>query len=267
MKILKNVAVVLIIIALVIALGFLGYGIYNKFFKEEPNPVATFEFENYGTVKIELYPEYAPNTVANFIKVVENGFYNGKIIYGKDELCMYVGRLEDGTVPVPTASMVDSSIEAGSDADIEYQIEGEFVANGHENNTLSHEKGVLSMIRYDYTQQFSSLVNESYNSGNGQLGIMLTNARDLNGLYAAFGKVIEGMEILEKIANESAIVELEEGETSTGIDEFSTKPVITSATVETYGKDYGIPTYEEYFDYQDYLTDVLSQYYSTGGTE
>lgn len=267
MKILKNIVVVVLIIGLLVALGFLGYGIYNKFIKTNTNPIVTFEIENYGTVKVELYPEYAPNTVADIIKLVENGFYNGKVIYGKDTLCMYVGRAEDGTVPVPTASMIDSSIVAGSEDDIEYQIKGEFVANGYEDNKLSHEKGVVSLIRYDYTQQFSDLVDESYNSGNAQLGIMIDNARDLNGLYAAFGKIVEGLDIIEKIANESAIVELEEGETSTGIDEFSNKPVITNATVDTFGKDYGTPTYEEYFDYQEYLTNILSQYYSTGISE
>ena len=267
MKILKNILAVVLIIVLLVILGFLGYGIYNKFIVKTQNPVVTFEIENYGNVKLELYPEVAPNTVANFIKLAENGFYNGKVIYGKDTLCLYVGRLEDGNVSNPTVSMIDSSVETGSEEDIEYQIKGEFVANGYEANNLSHEEGVISMIRYDYTQQIPDLVEESYNSGNSQLGIMITNARDLNGLYAAFGKVTEGMDIFKKIADESKIKELESEEAATGIDEFETKPVIKSVTVETYGKDYGIPEYEEYFDYQEYLTEMLSQYYSTSGIE
>lgn len=267
MKILKNILAVVLIIVLLVILGFLGYGIFNKFVVKTQNPVVTFEIENHGSVKIELYPEVAPNTVANFIKLAQSGFYEGKVIYGKDSLCLYVGRAEDGTVPNPTVSMIDSNVEKGSEKDIEYQIKGEFVANGFEQNDLSHEEGVLSMIRYDYTQQIPDLVEQSYNSGNSQLGLMITNARDLNGLYAAFGKVTEGMEIFKKIADESSIKKVEDEAASTGIDEFETKPVIKSVTVETYGKDYGIPEYEEYFDYQEYLTEMLSQYYSTNENE
>ena len=267
MKILKGIAVVIVIVLLLAAIGFLGYGIFNKFIVKVQNPVVTFEIENYGNVKLELYPEVAPNTVANFIKLAQNGFYNGKVIYGKDTLCLYVGRLEDGTVPNPTASMVDPNVEKGSENDIEYQIKGEFVANGFEQNTLSHEEGIISLIRYDYTQQMPGLHEESYNSGNSQLGIMVTNARDLNGLYAGFGKVVEGLDIFKKIAESSEIKPVEEGKTSSGIDEFMTKPVIKNVIVETYGKDYGIPEYEKYFDYQEYLTDMLSQYYSTSENE
>lgn len=266
MKLLKNAVILVLVVALFALLGYLGYGIYNYYFKQTPNPVVTFEVENYGTVKMELYPEYAPNTVANIIKLVESGYYNDKVFYGKDGICLYIGRNSDGEAVVPTASLVDSSIEAGSENDIEYQIKGEFVANGYEANTLSHEKGVVSLIRYDYTQQISTLYEESYNSGNSQIGIMIDDARDLNGLYAAFGKVTEGMEVIEKIVNESKIVEVTEEEATSGIDEFEAKPVMKNVTVDTFGVDYGIPEYEDYFDFQAYLTDMLSQYYSTEAT-
>ena len=138
----------------------------------------------------------------------------------------------------------------GIDEDIEFQIDGEFVVNGYEENVLSHEEGVLTMIRYDYTQQIPTLTTESYNSGNAQLGIMINNGRSLNGLYAGFGKIINGMDIVKKIVADTQIVEVPEEE-KTGIDEFSTKPVIKSVTVDTFGKNYGVPYYEEFFDFED----------------
>ena len=263
MKLLKNALILVLIVALFVLLGVLGYGIYNYYFKQTPNPVVTFELENYGTVKMELYPEYAPNTVANIIKLVESGYYNDKVFYGKDGICLYIGRNSEGEAVIPTASLVDPNVEKDSENDIQYQIKGEFVANGFEGNTLSHEKGVVSLIRYDYTQQIGSLYEESYNSGNSQIGIMINDARDLNGLYTAFGRVIEGMDIIDSIVAGTKIVEVTEEEATSGIEEFETKPVMKNVTVDTFGVDYGIPTYEDYFDFQAYLTDMLSQYYST----
>lgn len=261
MKVFKKVLIVVLILALLVLVGFLGVGVYKKYFAAVSHPVVTFEIEDYGTVKMELYPEYAPNTVANMIKLVENGYYDGKLIFGKDEICLYAGRSTDDEIVVPTVSQIDSNVKIGSEQDIKYQIPGEFVANGYEENILSHEKGVVSLIRYDYAQQIPDLTTESYNSGNAQLGIMLTDARDLNGLYAGFGKITEGLEIIEKIASED-IVEVTEEE-DTGIDEFTKAPVIKKATVDTFGKDYGVPEYEEYFDFTAYLQDLMSQYYTT----
>lgn len=261
MKVFKRVLTVVLILALVVLVGFLGVGVYKKYFTTASHPVVTFEVENYGTVKMELYPEYAPNTVANIIKLVESGYYDGKLIFGRDEICLYAGRSTDNEIVVPKASLIDPNVKEGSEQDIEYQIAGEFVANGYEENILSHEKGVVSLIRYDYAQQIPTLTTESYNSGNAQLGFMLTDARDLNGLYSAFGKVTEGLDIIEKIALEDTVEVTEEEDT--GIDEFEKAPVITKATVDTFGKDYGVPAYEEYFDFQTYLQELMSQYYTT----
>ena len=266
MKFLKNVFIVAIILVLLLVLGVIGRGIYNNYFAESKNPIAKIEIENYGVIEIELYPEYAHNTVATFIKLAENGFYNGKVLYGKDDLCLYAGRNAEGEVVVPKANMIDPEVEAGSDEDIEFQIDGEFVVNGYEENVLSHEEGVLTMIRYDYTQQIPTLTTESYNSGNAQLGIMIDNGRSLNGLYAGFGKIINGMDIVKKIVADTQIVEVPEEE-KTGIDEFSSKPVIKSVTVDTFGKNYGVPYYEEFFDFEEYLTDLVSQQYSTTAIE
>lgn len=262
----KKVSIILwgiLCVVLIGLIGYVGYTYVKASTEDVAYPEVTFEIENYGNVKIELYPEYAPNTVANFIKLVQSGYYDGKVIYGKDGICLYAGRTAEGEAENPTISLIDSSIESGLDADYEYEISGEFIANGFERNTLRHEKGVVSLIRSDYTQQVGSLIEESYNSGNSQIGIMMEDSRNLNGLYAAFGKITEGLDILEKINAESEIeVSEDEEETSSGIEVFAQKPVITSATVDIKNVDYGIPVVHEAFDYQAYLYDALSQYYS-----
>ena len=267
MKVLSKIIIAIAIIGLLCGIGYLIYGAVNYYFVEEPNPVVTMDIENYGTIKIELYPEYAPNTVANFIKLVENGYYNGKVFYGKDTLCLYAGRNAEGEVDVPTASMVNPEIEAGSPEDIKYEIKGEFVSNGFDQNTLSHDKYVVSLIRQNYAQILASLAEASNNSGNVQIGIMTTDARDLNGLYAGFGRVIEGTEVIDKINEAATKAELDENgqpveDSGSTIKEFEAKPVITTATVDTFGKDYGVPEIKEYFDYQSFLSNYLSQYYS-----
>ena len=78
MKVFKKVLIVVLILALLVLVGFLGVGVYKKYFAAVSHPVVTFEIEDYGTVKMELYPEYAPNTVANIIKLAEKGYYNDK---------------------------------------------------------------------------------------------------------------------------------------------------------------------------------------------
>lgn len=260
LKIFVKVIAIVIILVAICAICFFAFKAKTE---KIANPVVSFEIENYGNVKIELYPEYAPNTVANFVKLVESGYYNDKVMYGKDTMCLYAGRSADGSVQEPTLSLIDSLVEKGSEKDVKYQIFGEFVANGFEKNALRHEKGIVSMIRSDYTGQMPTLVEESYNSANSQIGIIMNeeSARDLNGLYAGFGRVIEGLDIIEKIYNETEIEEKTEENTSS-IDAFKTKPVIKNVTVDTFGVNYGTPETVEYFDYQAYMTDLINQYYS-----
>lgn len=259
---------ILIAIVAILLIGVVGYNLVLNKTEAVVHPEVSFEIENYGTVKMELYPEYAPNTVANFIKLVEKGYYNNKVVYGKDDICMYVGRDQEGNAINPTAGLIDDSIEAGSDSDYDYTIPGEFVAAGYEKNTLRHEKGVISLIRNDYTQYVQTLTEESYNSGNAQLGIMMSdNSSKLNGVYSAFGKVTEGMDVLERIYNEAEIKApetAEDGSTTSesDIQSFSSYPVIKSATVDTHGIDYGMPKIEEAFDYSAYLYNMMSSYYS-----
>ena len=167
------------------------------------NPIVTFEMENGGIIKAELYPEIAPNTVNNFISLVSNGFYNGIIFHRVIRSFMIQGGCPDGT-------------GMGGPG---YSIKGEFNQNGFTNN-LKHEPGVLSMAR-----------TMMPNSAGSQFFIMHENSPHLDGAYAAFGKVIEGMDVVNAIA-----------ETAT---DFRDKPLedqkIKTATVETFGVEYPAP--------------------------
>lgn len=252
----KKIILTIIIVLLIAACAYVAIAAIMSKTKEVKNPIVSLEIENYGTVKIELYPEYAPNTVKNIIKLVENGYYDGKVFYGTDDLSVYVGRNTEGEINYPTLATLDSTVS--SDDDYEYEINGEFVANNFEENTLLHETGVVSLVRADYTQTLGSTLQEqSYNSGSSQFTILTKDAHGLNGMYAAFGKVIEGMDIINQIYG---LDKLEEGEES--ISQFATMPVITKATVDTFGTNYGFPDVHEAFDYEGYMQQILSQYYT-----
>ena len=167
------------------------------------NPIVTFEMENGKVIKAELYPEVAPNTVNNFISLVKKGFYNGltfhRVIYG----FMIQGGCPKGT-------------GTGGPG---YGIKGEFAGNGFKND-LAHDEGVLSMARAMHPD-----------SAGSQFFIMHKKAPHLDGQYAAFGKVIEGMDVVNEIA-----------ECDT---DFSDKPldaqVMKSVTVDTFGVEYAEP--------------------------
>lgn len=135
----------------------------------------------------------------------------------------------------------------------DYSIKGEFVANGV-NNTLKFDEGVIGMARNDYTQYSSSLKEESYNSGSSQFFIMTKANTSLNGYYTAFGKVIEGMDVVHKI--EEVEVKAADNSSESGNTEVST-PVntvkITSVKVETNGVDYGLPETLTPFDYTSWM--------------
>ena len=167
------------------------------------NPIVTIEMEGGAVIKAELYPETAPNTVANFLSLINKGFYDGltfhRVIYG----FMIQGGCPEGT-------------GMGGPG---YQIKGEFAANGFD-NPLRHTAGVLSMAR--------SMMPDSAGS---QFFIMHRDAPHLDGQYAAFGKVTEGMDVVNAIA---------------GCDtDFSDKPldaqVIKRMTAETFGETYPDP--------------------------
>lgn len=167
------------------------------------NPVVTFTMENGDIIKAELYPEIAPISVNNFISLINKNFYDGLIFHRVIRGFMIQGGDPEGT----------------GCGDPGYSIKGEFSANGVENN-LKHTEGVLSMAR--------SMAPDSAGS---QFFIMHKTSPHLDGSYAAFGKVIEGMEIVNKIA------ETETDYYDRPLEEQKMKTV----TVETFGVDYPEP--------------------------
>ena len=253
----------IIAIATFLILGGVVYNLARATHEEVIHPEVTFEIENLGTIKMELYQEYAPNTVANIIKLVEKGHYTNKVIYGKDDVVLYAGVNEDGNEDIPQASLINSEIVADSEDDFSYSIPGEFSANGFKQNTLCHEKGVVTLIRSNYG---SALLEEGYNSGVSKFGIIMQDtAASLNGYYAAFGRITEGLDLLENVYNNQEIeVEIDEetGEAvESGIDKFENKLVIKSATVDTHGIDMGTPEMVEYFNYDEYIYQMFSSQY------
>jgi peptidyl-prolyl cis-trans isomerase B (cyclophilin B) len=213
---------------------------------EVKNPIATMEVEGYGTVKIELYPDQAPEAVANFIKLANNGFYDGLTFHRTIPDFMIQGGDKKGN-GTGTPSLKDL---LGEDAeDKEYAIKGEFLAN-KVNNTIKHKKGTISMARSDYSNL--GLTEQGYNSAGSQFFIVTSDTTtSLDGLYAAFGQVTEGYDVVEKIANVEVVTR--DSSADEGVDKPVNPPVITSIRVETFGVDYGTPETLDTFNYQDYL--------------
>ena len=167
------------------------------------NPIVTITMNDGGTIKAELYPEIAPNTVNNFISLIKKGFYDGTIFHRTIEGFMIQGGDPTGT-------------GMGGPG---YSIKGEFSDNGFKND-LKHSRGVLSMAR--------SMMPDSAGS---QFFIMHEDSPHLDGQYASFGKVLEGMEVVDKIA--------------TTRTDYSDRPLkeqmMQSVTVELFGEEYPEP--------------------------
>jgi peptidyl-prolyl cis-trans isomerase B (cyclophilin B) len=168
------------------------------------NPIVTFEMQNGKTFKAELYFDKAPNTVNNFISLVQKGFYDGIIFHR-----VIAGFMIQGGDPTGTGT--------GGPG---YHIKGEFSSNGFNQNDLAHERGVLSMARAQHPD-----------SAGSQFFVMHDDADYLDGQYAAFGKVIEGMETVDEIA---------ESKTDWG-DRPYEEQKMKKVTVETFGVDYAEP--------------------------
>lgn len=238
--IITTIAIVLVILLI----GALGYGYVKKLTVQNQNPIAVIEVKDYGTMKVELYPEKAPNTVKNFIQLANRGFYDELTFHRIIKDFMIQGGDKEGTGK-GNATLADLK-EGGEDKN--YAIKGEFSQNGFYQNDLRHEKGVISMARSDYSQM--GLYEEGYNSASSQFFITTKDTSSLNSQYAAFGKVIEGIEVLEKLENvEVKPAEGESSEASTPVN----PPVITSIRVDTFGAEYGEPETLEPFDYSSWL--------------
>ncbi len=245
-KIIWIIALILVIV-LIMALVF---GYYKKATMEIKNPIATMEVENFGTIKIELYPDLAPETVANFIALANRGFYDELTFHRIVKDFMIQGGDKEGTGQ-GSATLADLKDDGD---ETEYTIKGEFIANGVNKNKLKFEEGVMGMARSDYTSYSSTLTEESYNSGSSQFFIMTKANTSLNGNYTAFGKVIEGLDVVHKI--EEVEVKASEDSEESGNTEISTPvnpPKIISLQVETYGVDYGLPKTLEPFDYMTWM--------------
>ena len=167
------------------------------------NPIVTIEMENGGIIKAELYPQVAPNSVNNFISLIQKGFYDGLIFHRVIPGFMIQGGCPDGT-------------GMGGPG---YSIKGEFAQNGFAND-LKHDRGVLSMARAMHP-----------NSAGSQFFIMVEQAPHLDGQYAAFGKVIEGMEVADEIVSAKR--------------DWNDRPRVDQrmkkVTVETFGVEYPEP--------------------------
>ena len=167
------------------------------------NPIVTIEMEDGGIIKAELYPEIAPNTVNNFISLINKGFYNGVIFHR-----VIPGFMIQGGDPLGRGT--------GGPG---YSIRGEFLLNGFKND-LKHTAGVLSMAR-----------SMAPNSAGSQFFIMHEDAPHLDGQYASFGKVLEGMDVVDRIARTRR--------------DFNDKPrmeqKMKSVTVDTFGVEYPEP--------------------------
>lgn len=148
-------------------------------------PVVAMYIKNYGTIVIELYPDIAPNTVANFISLTKSGFYDNNTMHR-----LVPGFVLQGGDPTGTGT--------GGPG---YTIKGEFSANGFENN-LKHEKGIVSMAR----------TSVSNNTAGSQFFIMLGTASYLDGQYAAFGKIIDGWSNIENITKNEQVQNQETGQ-------------------------------------------------------
>ncbi len=165
------------------------------------NPIVTIEMENGGTIKVELYPEIAPNTVRNFVSLVNAGFYNGIIFHRVIPGFMIQGGDPEGT----------------GMGGCGYQIKGEFSSNGFANG-LKHSRGVLSMAR-----------SGRPDSAGSQFFLMVSDSPHLDGQYAAFGKVTEGIDVAD------SIVSTKRDRNDRPLEEQRMK----SVTVDTFGVDYG----------------------------
>ena len=243
----KIIIELIAILVVIVLIGVVGFGFYKKATENKQNPMVTMEVKDLGTIKLELYPDKAPNTVANFIKLANNGFYDGLTYHRIVKDFMVQGGDKEGT---GSGSPTLGDLK-GEENDEKYSIKGEFVQNGFNKNDIRFEKGVIAMARSDYSSM--GMTEEGYNSAGSQFFIMTKDNANLNGQYAAFGKVIEGWDVLDKL-NETEVqpAENEGSEASTPVN----APVITSIRVETNGVDYGEPETLKPFDYSSYMNQL-----------
>lgn len=226
------------LIVVLVLIGVVVFGYIKKATFKPENPVATMEVENFGTVKLELYPDVAPETVSNFIALANRGFYDNLTFHRivKDFMIQGGDKKGNGTGNANLSDLKDGAEEKA------YTIKGEFNKN-NVTNELKIEEGTLAMARAGYSydtasSQFFIVTKESDN-----------NTNLLYGQYAVFGKVIEGMDVVHKIEDVEVTAKEGSKEVSTPVN----APKITSIKVDTKGVDYEIPeTMDPPVDYSSY---------------
>ena len=252
-----KLGIILVIIAIVIESILL---VKARTYKVQ-NPIATIQIEGYDkSIKIELDPQSAPNAVANFVKLANSGFYTDFTMSIESNRIL-------GDTSMQKAKL--SNIVDQPTQDYVYGIKGDFIANGVD-NLIKHKKGVITMERDDYS--YFGYTEEGYNSANCNFCILTEDIENYDGQYASFGKVVDGMEVLDAIAASRTEVNSNDGSAditdtetasnensdenvngeATGNDESKENTIkIKSITVDTFGVDYGVPetvNYEANFE-------------------
>lgn len=236
-----SIAIVSIAILLV---GF--FIIRGKTYKAQ-NPIATIEIEGYEKpIKIELDSQSAPNTVANFVKLANGGFYNG-----------YKMTIDENAITASDSKEAKmSNLQENPEKDYVYGIKGEFIRNDVENK-IRHEKGVITMEREDYS--YFGYAEEGYNSANAKFSILTSDVSSYNGVAAAFGKIIEGTDVLDAIAATRTEETTDSTEESTDTEKNTI--TIKSITVDTFGVDYGMPEVYNNEDIRNKVNQIYQQYF------
>lgn len=273
----KNCLIFSIVIVLVAILVLGAYWIKGKTYKAK-NPIATIQIEGYETpVKIELDPASAPNAVANFIKLANSGFYTDyEMTIGTNQI--------SSNVTIDNMAKV-SRINGQTDNDYVYGIKGDFIANGSKDNYIRNEKGVITMMRQDYS--YFGYTEEGYNSANCNFAILTDDISNYNGYYAAFGKVVEGMDVIDQISSSRVDESTDENNTNENTDNKTTTTSenkeegttdensekeneeskvntikIKSITVDTFGADYGNPEIVNYEENYKKVQEIYNQYFN-----
>ncbi len=272
----KNCLIFSIVIVLVAILVLGAYWIKGKTYKAK-NPIATIQIEGYETpVKIELDPASAPNAVANFIKLANSGFYTDyEMTIGTNQI--------SSNVTIDNMAKV-SRINGQTDNDYVYGIKGDFIANGSKDNYIRNEKGVITMMRQDYS--YFGYTEEGYNSANCNFAILTDDISNYNGYYAAFGKVVEGMDVIDQISSSRVDESTDENNTDENADNKTTTTSenkegttdensekeneeskvntikIKSITVDTFGADYGNPEIVNYEENYKKVQEIYNQYFN-----
>lgn len=277
MKNFKRIIAVVLVLALIAATVAIVINIVLAKNDKKHNPVVTMEIEGYGNVKLELDPEAAPNTVKNFIRLAQRGYYNGKTFSDVQE-GLVVGGLDDVSgeekkeMVAPKLSDIKDGVAEKEDK--EYTIPGEFIEKGHK-NMLSHQRGVISMTRTTYNdfQQeiamiqmigygnyINGVVDQMYDSQAAGFFILTEDEIGYDGTYSAFGRVVDGMNIIDEISK----LELEKNTDSEGKETTGTgivnAPVIKNVTVDTYGVDYGVPETQDAVDFEAIFNFLIQNY-------